>query len=47
MSQAQGGLQSVRLRFQAGEDTQLDVISAEDELTQAEGDLSRAILNYN
>ena len=36
-----------RLRFQAGVGTQTEVIDAEDDLTEAEGNRVTAIIEYN
>ena len=47
LTQAQESLRLARLRFQAGVGTQTDVISAETELTRAQGNLVQAILGYN
>lgn len=47
LSQAQEALNIARLRFNAGVGTQTDVISAENDLTQAEGNRVTAILDYN
>ncbi len=47
MEQAREALRLARLRFQAGVGTQTDVISAENDLTQAEGNRVTAILDYN
>ncbi len=47
LDQAKEALRLARLRFQAGVGTQTDVISAENDLTQAEGNRVTAILNYN
>ncbi|WP_299043745.1 TolC family protein [uncultured Thermosynechococcus sp.] len=47
VSQATEGLRLARLRFQAGVGTQQEVTSAEANLTQAQGNLLAAILNYN
>jgi outer membrane protein TolC len=44
---AQEGLRLARLRFQAGVGTQTDVINAENDLTDSQGRLVTAILNYN
>jgi OMF family outer membrane factor len=44
---AREGLRLARLRFQAGVGTQTDVINAENDLTDSEGRLVTAILNYN
>ncbi|XGB44063.1 MAG: TolC family protein [Nodosilinea sp. LVE1205-7] len=45
--QAQEALDLANLRFNAGVGTQLDVLSATRELTQAQGNLARATLDYN
>ncbi len=47
LEQAREALRLARLRFQAGVGTQTEVINAEDDLTQAEGDRVSAILDYN
>jgi outer membrane protein TolC len=47
LEQARESLRLARLRFQAGVGTQTDVINAENDLTQAEGNRIRAILDYN
>ncbi len=47
LGQAQEALRIARLRFQAGVGTQTDVISAENDLTTAEGNRVSAILAYN
>lgn len=47
MQQAQEGLEIARVRFQGGVGTQLDVIAAENDLTRADVNRLRAILNYN
>ncbi|WP_017712088.1 TolC family protein [Prochlorothrix hollandica] len=47
VDQAAEALRLARLRFQAGVGTQIDVINAERDLTQAEGNRSTAILGYN
>ncbi|XFA73880.1 TolC family protein [Thermosynechococcaceae cyanobacterium Okahandja] len=47
VSQATEGLRLARLRFQAGVGTQQEVTNAETNLTQAQGNLLAAILNYN
>ncbi|MBE8991775.1 TolC family protein [Nostoc sp. LEGE 12450] len=47
LNQAREALSLGRLRFQAGVSTQTDVISAENDLTRAEGNRVRAILDYN
>jgi OMF family outer membrane factor len=47
LEQARESLRLARLRFQAGVGTQLDVISAAANLTQAQGNLVAAILDYN
>ncbi|MFZ9736940.1 MAG: TolC family protein [Prochlorotrichaceae cyanobacterium] len=47
VEQAQEALRLARLRFQAGVGTQIDVINAERDLTQSEGNLATAILGYN
>ncbi|URR35666.1 TolC family protein [Thermosynechococcus sp. HN-54] len=47
VTQATEGLRLARLRFQAGVGTQQEVTNAETNLTQAQGNLLAAILNYN
>lgn len=47
LEQAREALRLARLRFQAGVGTQTDVISAENDLTEAEGNRVSAILDYN
>ncbi|MBD0334281.1 MAG: TolC family protein, partial [Cyanobacteria bacterium Co-bin13] len=47
VEQAREALELAQLRFDAGVGTQLDVLSATRELTEAEGNLVRAILGYN
>lgn len=47
VDQAREALRLARLRFQAGVGTQLEVISAQSDLTRAEGNLIRAIIGYN
>jgi OMF family outer membrane factor len=47
VDQAEESLRLARLRFQAGIGTQLDVSTAEADLTQAQGNLLSAILDYN
>ena len=47
VEQAQEALRLARLRFQAGVGTQIDVINAERDLTQSEGNLANAVLGYN
>ncbi|MBD2625217.1 TolC family protein [Trichormus variabilis] len=47
INQAKEALSIARLRFQAGVGTQTEVISAENDLTIAEGNRITAILNYN
>lgn len=47
LEQAKEALRLARLRFQAGVGTQTDVISAENDLTRAEGNRITAILDYN
>jgi len=47
LEQAREALRLGRLRFQAGVGTQTDVINSENDLTQAEGNLVQAILDYN
>jgi outer membrane protein TolC len=47
LDQAKEALHLARLRFQAGVGTQTDVISAENDLTKAEGNRITAILDYN
>jgi outer membrane protein TolC len=46
-NQARQALELANLRFNAGVGTQLDVISATRELTEAQGNLVRAVLDYN
>lgn len=45
--QAKEALRLARLRFQAGVGTQTDVINSENNLTTAEGNQVKAVLNYN
>ncbi|MEO0374924.1 MAG: TolC family protein, partial [Cyanobacteria bacterium P01_A01_bin.17] len=47
VNQAEEGLRLARLRFQAGIGTQLEITTAESDLTQAGGNLVGAILDYN
>jgi outer membrane factor, OMF family len=47
VNQAQESLRLARLRFQAGIGTQLEITTAESDLTQAQGNLLSAILDYN
>ncbi len=47
LTSATEGLRLSRLRFQAGVGTQQEVTNAETDLTQAQGNLLTAILNYN
>ncbi|MEH2161633.1 MAG: TolC family protein [Nostoc sp.] len=47
LNQAKEALTLARLRFQAGVGTQTEVISAENDLTRAEGNRVTAILDYN
>jgi outer membrane protein TolC len=47
VKQATEALDLANLRFNAGVGTQLDVLSANRELTQAQGNLVRAVLDYN
>ena len=47
LNQARESLRLARLRFQAGVGTQLEVLDAENALTQAEGNRINAILDYN
>ncbi len=47
LEQAREALRLARLRFQAGVGTQTDVINAENDLTNAEGNRVTAILDYN
>ncbi|MCJ8281269.1 MAG: TolC family protein, partial [Rivularia sp. ALOHA_DT_140] len=47
LNQAVESLRLARLRFQAGVGTQLEVLDAENALTQAEGNRITAILDYN
>ncbi|MFS0517506.1 TolC family protein [Nostoc sp. UIC 10607] len=47
LNQAKEALNLARLRFQAGVGTQTEVISAENDLTRAEGNRVTAILDYN
>ncbi|PAX51872.1 transporter [Brunnivagina elsteri CCALA 953] len=47
LEQAREALRLARLRFQAGVGTQTDVIAAENDLTQSEGNRITAILDYN
>ncbi len=47
LNQAREALNLARLRFQAGVGTQTEVISAENDLTRAEGNRVTAILDYN
>ncbi len=47
VEQAQEALELANLRFNAGVGTQLDVLSATRELTEAQGNLLTAVLEYN
>ncbi|WP_088242027.1 TolC family protein [Calothrix rhizosoleniae] len=47
LGQAKESLRLARLRFQAGVGTQTEVIAAEDDLTEAEGNRITAIIDYN
>ncbi|XWK89260.1 MAG: TolC family protein [Phormidium sp.] len=47
VSQATEALRLARLRFQAGVGTQTEVIDAENDLTEAQGNLVRAVIDYN
>jgi outer membrane protein TolC len=47
IKEAQEALRLARLRFEAGVGTQSDVIDAESNLTQAQGNRVEAIVNYN
>jgi outer membrane protein TolC len=47
VEQAQEALELANLRFNAGVGTQLDVLSATSELTEAQGNLVTAVLDYN
>jgi outer membrane protein TolC len=47
VNQATEALELANLRFNAGVGTQLDVLSATRELTQAQGNFLRAVLDYN
>lgn len=47
VEQAEESLRLARLRFQAGIGTQLDITTAEADLTQAQGNRLSAILDYN
>ncbi|MGF1601394.1 MAG: TolC family protein [Thermosynechococcaceae cyanobacterium] len=47
VGQAEESLRLARLRFQAGIGTQLDITTAQNDLTQAQGNLLSAILDYN
>ena len=47
VEQAKEALRLARLRFQAGVGTQLEVIEQETDLTRAEDNLLRAIIDYN
>ncbi|MBN3872900.1 TolC family protein [Nostoc sp. JL33] len=47
LNQAREALNFARLRFQAGVDTQTEVINTENDLTRAEGNRVQAILDYN
>jgi outer membrane protein TolC len=47
VNQAQEALRLANLRLDAGVGTQLDVLTAQSELTQAEGNLVTALLGYN
>lgn len=47
VNQAAEALRLARLRFQAGVGTQTEVIDAENDLTEAQGNLVRAVIDYN
>jgi len=47
VAQAGEALRLARLRFQAGVGTQTEVIDAENDLTEAQGNLVRAVIDYN
>ncbi|WP_413267177.1 TolC family protein [Floridanema flaviceps] len=47
VTQAAEALRLARLRFQAGVGTQTEVIDAENSLTEAQGNLVRAVIDYN
>ena len=47
LEQAREAIRLARLRFQAGVGTQTEVIDAEDDLTEAEGNRVSAIIEYN
>jgi outer membrane protein TolC len=47
VDQAEEALELANLRFNAGVGTQLDVLSATSELTEAQGNLVTAVLDYN
>ncbi|MGB7414321.1 MAG: TolC family protein, partial [Thermosynechococcaceae cyanobacterium] len=47
VGQAEESLRLARLRFQAGIGTQLDITTAQNDLTQAQGHRLSAILDYN
>lgn len=47
VAQAREALELANLRFNAGVGTQLDVLSATSELTEAQGNLVTAVLDYN
>lgn len=47
VTQADEALRLARLRFQAGVGTQTEVIDAENDLTEAQGNLVRAVIDYN
>lgn len=47
VTQAAEALRLARLRFQAGVGTQTEVIDAENELTQSQGNQVRAVIDYN
>lgn len=47
VTQAAEALRLARLRFQAGVGTQTEVIDAENDLTEAQGNLVRAVIDYN
>lgn len=47
VGQAEESVRLARLRFRAGVGTQLEVLNAENQLTQAEGNRVNAILGYN
>lgn len=47
VEQGENALRLARLRFQAGVGTQIETLTSETQLTQAQVNLSRAILDYN